>query len=95
MSGFPHHAWTWQTVLNYEKKEAVAAAVKRLSGGAGPGKTGYIAAFQQGVNEVAQGLTQAEMAELRRKAVEWSNKAQPVELQRKYAAAGGPPAQKC
>ena len=70
-------------VLNHERGDEVTAAVKQLSG-AGRGEKAYIADYQKGIAEVAKNLSEAEMAELRRKAIEWTNQAQPVDQQRKW-----------
>jgi hypothetical protein len=71
--------WHWKQVLAHKKKAEVEAEVRKLSGST-PGSTTYIQWFQQGLNNVAEAMSEAEYEEISQDVKEWNNKAPPPEV---------------
>ena len=73
--------WTWKTIVAFTMKLQVEAKVKGLSGHE-PGHQLYLAAYQQGLSQVCDGLSEEEREKAKRQADQWNNESSPLEVQR-------------
>ncbi len=77
-------AWNWRQVLWHEKTQEITRIIEDLSG-ADPGTDEFMKFYQKGVTQYAEEYVDKEdKAQLVKKAAEWTEKAPPEEVQRRY-----------
>lgn len=72
--------WTTRSVIEHQHKKEILAQT-----GARPGGQDMIKNYQGAVKAVMDGLSEEQLEEARKTAVEWSNKAPPADVQVNFA----------
>ena len=83
-------------VVGHLKQDELYSKVKDLAGGAPPGSQAFLAKYQLGLKYLLDNLSAAERSEYQNIAKQWTNETPPLDVQKKYVAAGPmmPPAEK-
>jgi hypothetical protein len=74
--------WNFNQVVGHVKRPQIQEICKDETE-AEPGTQGYMGGYQQALATVMKDLSQEEVEEYKKMAVEWSNKSPPKEVQRK------------
>ena len=75
-------------VVGHLKQDELYSKVKELAEGAPPGSRAFLAKYQQGLKCLLDNLSPSERIEYQVIAKQWTNEAPPVDVQKRYVAAG-------